>query len=66
MVSAFNLITQYMYASSEKRPIVDETTRGKSIMYTKNNIEFKTDPCGTPDVTWATENIAPSTAARWV
>ena len=66
MVSAFNLITQYMYALSEKRPIVDETTRGKSIMYTKNNIEFRTDPCGTPYVPWAAEDIAPSTAARWV
>ena len=35
-------------------------------MYTKNNSEPKTDPCGTPDVTWATEDIAPSTTTRRV
>ena len=35
-------------------------------MYTKNNSGPKTDPCGTQDVTWATENIAPSTTTRWV
>ena len=55
-----------MHASSAKWPIVDETTRGKSLMYTKNKNGPKTDPCGTPDVTWATEDIAPSTTTPWV
>ena len=36
----------------------------KSLMYTKNNREPKTDPCGTPDVTWATQDIAPSTTTH--
>ena len=27
-------------------------------MYTKNNSEQNTDPCGTPDVTLATKDIA--------
>ena len=43
-----------------------ETTRGKSLMYIKKNSEPKTDPCGTTNVTWATEDIAPSITTRWV
>ena len=35
-------------------------------MYTKNNSGPKTDPYGTPDVAWTTEDIAPSTSTRWV
>ena len=50
-----------MYLSSAKRPVVDETTTGKLLMYTKNNSGPNTDPCGTPDVTWATEDITSST-----
>ena len=62
MVSSFDLSN----VSSAKRPIVDETTRGKLLMYTKNNRGPKTDPCGSPDVIWATEDIAPSTSTHWV
>ena len=39
-----------------KKPIVDETTRGESLMYTKNNNGSNKGPCGTPDATWATEH----------
>ena len=35
-------------------------------MYTKNISGPNTDPCGTPDLAWATEDIAPSTTTRWV
>ena len=66
-MSSFDLITQQIYASSAKRPIADETTRGnKSLMYTKNSSEPKTDPCGTPDVTSTTEDIALLTTTHWV
>ena len=52
--------------SSQKRSIVDETTRCKSLKYNKNNSGPNTDPCGTPDLAWATEDIAPSTTTRLV
>ena len=55
-----------MYLSSAKKPIFDETTRGKSLMYMKNNTGPNRDPCGTSDVTWATEDITPSTTMYWV
>ena len=55
-----------MSVSSAKRLIVDEATRGKLLTYTKNNSGTNTDPCGTPNVTWATEDISPSTTTCWV
>ena len=55
-----------MYLSSAKKPIFDETTRGKSLMYMKNNTGPNRDPCGTSDVTWATEDITPSPTMYWV
>ena len=55
---SFDLIVWLMYFSSAKRPTVNETKREKLLMYTKNNSEQNTDPCGMPDVTWATKDIA--------
>ena len=55
-----------MYASSANKAIVDEAARGKLLIYTENNSGPNTDPCGTPDVVWATEDIRPSIITRWV
>ena len=55
-----------MYVSSAKGQIDDETARGKSLMYTKNNIGPNTNTFDTLVITWTNEDIAPSVTIGWV
>ena len=52
--------------SSAKGPIDDETARGKSLIYTKNNSGSNTDTFGRLVITWTNEDISPSVTTCWI
>lgn len=41
-----------------------ETESGRSLMYSRNNVGPRTDPCGTPELTGASDSLA-LTATFW-
>ena len=65
----FEFILRYIMLSSANRRILDADTRLNifvvmSLMYSKKSIGPRTEPCGTPDVTYVMSNRAPSTETR--
>ena len=60
----FEFILRYIMLSSANRRILDSTFSVMSLMYSKKSIGPRTEPCGTPDVTYVMSERAPLTETR--
>ena len=60
------LMVRYKMVSSAKRRTLELMLLPISFMYARKSVGPRTDPCGTPEVTWPTEDISPSTTTCWV
>ena len=60
MQSCFVLISLYRIASSANSRIWEWVPVGRSLIYNRKRIGPKTEPWGTPDVTWIWSEVVPS------
>ena len=60
----FEFILRYIMLSSANRRILDRTFLLMSLIYNKNSIGPRTEPCGIPDVTSVMSDRAPLTETR--
>ena len=59
-------IVRYTAVSSAKRRTWDCTLSGKSLIYKRNNIGPRTEPCGTPEDTGIWSEHSPSSTTLWL
>ena len=52
--------------SSAKRRTCDDTMDGRSLMYRRNNKGPSMVPCGTPEMTFVSGEMAPSSTTLWI
>ena len=59
-------MVRYTAVSSANRPTWDCTLSGRSLMYSRNRVGPRTEPCGTPEDTGTSSEHSPSKRTVWL